>query len=410
MPVEARPTVLSGFSGVGGLDLGLEAAGFTHVGSIELDETARRSLKANRDDEWPLLDTGDILDVAEALRPADVGLRRRELTLLAGAPPCQPFSKAAQWSRTSRIGLEDERSDCLDGFLGLAETFLPKAILLENVTGFAQGAIAALPEIERSIAQINARWGTHYRPEPRVIDAASFGVPQRRRRAIIVALRDGGQLAWPTPTHDSAPMRAWDAIGRLRVADLPVAVGKWADLLPSIPEGENYLWHTSRGGGRPLFGYRTRYWSFLLKLARDMPAWTLSAQPGPSTGPFHWANRPLAVEELLRLQSLPADWVVEGGYRDQVRQVGNATPALLAEVLGRAVLATLKLSGPTGALQLTIPRLRSVPKASPPEKLSAGYRSLEGDHPDHPGAGLGPKARWKSGTNQDPSAGLVRRG
>jgi len=393
MPVEAPPTVLSGFSGVGGLDLGLEAAGFTHVGCIELDETARRSLKANREDQWPVLDAGDILDVAETLRPADVGLRRRELTLLAGAPPCQPFSKAAQWSRTSRIGLVDERSDCLHGFLDLAETFLPKAIILENVTGFAQGAIAALPEIERSFAQINARWGTHYRPEPRVIDAASFGVPQRRRRAIIVAMRDGGRFSWPTPTHVTAPVCSWDAIGRVRIADPPVATGKWADLLPSIPEGENYLWHTSRGGGRPLFGYRTRYWSFLLKLAKDEPAWTVPAQPGPSTGPFHWDNRPLAVEELLRLQSLPVDWAVEGGYRDQVRQVGNATPALLAEILGRALRSSLKLSDPPGALRLIIPRLRTVPKARPPDQLTAGYRLLEGDHPDHPGAGLGPKAR-----------------
>lgn len=400
MPAEAPPTVLSGFSGVGGLDLGLEAAGFAHVGCIELDENARRSLKANRDDQWPLVDAGDILEVAETLRPADVDLRRRELTLLAGAPPCQPFSKAAQWSRTSRIGLADERSDCLVGFLDLAEIFLPKAILLENVTGFAQGAIAALPAIERSLSEINARCGTRYRPEARVIDAASFGVPQRRRRAIIVALRDGGPVAWPTPTHDKVPTRAWDAIGRLPIADPPVAVGKWADLLPSIPEGENYLWHTSRGGGRPLFGYRTRYWSFLLKLAKDLPAWTLPAQPGPSTGPFHWDNRPLAVGELLRLQSLPADWAVEGSYRDQVRQVGNATPALLAEVLGRAILATLQLSGSTGELRLTIPRLRSVAKARPAEKLSARFRPLEGDHPDHPGAGLGPKARWKSGTNE----------
>ena len=393
MPAEAPPTVLSGFSGVGGLDLGLEAAGFTHVGCIELNETARRSLKANRDDQWPLLDAGDILDVAETLRPSDVGMRRRELTLLAGAPPCQPFSKAAQWSRTSRIGLADDRSDCLNGFLDLAETFLPRVILLENVTGFAQGAIAALPEIERSLDRINRRWGTHYRPEVRVLDAASFGVPQHRRRAIIVALRDGGQLAWPTATHDKAPVRTWDAIGHISVAAPPVPVGKWADLLPSIPEGENYLWHTSRGGGRPLFGYRTRYWSFLLKLAKDLPSWTLPAQPGPSTGPFHWTNRPLAVEELLRLQSLPADWVVEGTYRDQVRQVGNATPALLAEILGRAILYTLKL--PTGArpLKLTIPRRRSVPPAHPPTVVSDHYRPLEGVHPEHPGAGRGPKAR-----------------
>lgn len=393
MPVDAVPTVLSGFSGVGGLDLGLEAAGFRHVGCIEIDETARRSLKANRNDHWPLLGAGDICSVAKSLRPVNVGLRRRGLTLLAGAPPCQPYSKAAQWSPTSRIGLDDERSDSLDGFLDLAETFLPKAILLENVTGFAQGAIAALPKIELSLAQINGRWGTHYKAETRILDAAHYGVPQRRRRAIIIALRDGGKASWPTPTHDDVPLRAWDAIGHLQVRDPPVAVGKWADLLPSIPEGENYLWHTSRGGGRPLFGYRTRYWSFLLKLAKNMPSWTLPAQPGPSTGPFHWSNRPLAVEELLRLQSFPADWIVEGRYRDRVRQVGNATPALLAEVLGRTILSSLRLSTPTHALRLEIPRLTGMPNPTRYEEVSPVYCLLEGEHPDHPGAGLGPKSR-----------------
>src|SRR3546814_15139025 len=60
--------------------------------------------------------------------------------------------------------------------------------------------------------------------------------------------------------------------------------GKWADLLPSIPEGQNYLWHTERGGGIPLFGWRRRYWNFLLKLAKNKPSWTIQAQPGPATG------------------------------------------------------------------------------------------------------------------------------
>jgi DNA (cytosine-5)-methyltransferase 1 len=390
---DSTATLLSAFSGVGGLDLGLEAAGFAHVASIEVDDMARRSLKANRGDQWSMLEEGDILTVAAAIRPSDLGLRRRQLTLLAGAPPCQPFSKAAQWSGTSRIGLHDERADCLDGLLDLVDAFLPRAVLIENVTGFVQGPVAALPWVQRSLARINSCWGTRYRAETRIVDAASFGVPQHRRRAIIVALRDGESFLWPAPTHDHAPVRAWDAIGGLKVADPPQALGKWAGLLPSIPEGENYLWHTPRGGGRPLFGYRTRYWSFLLKLAKERPAWTLSAQPGPSTGPFHWDNRPLAAEELLRFQSLPADWVVEGSYRDQVRQIGNATPALLAEVLGRSILATLKLPSPSGALHHFTPRRGRAPKAAPPQKVSAAYRGLEGDHPDHPGEGRGPNAR-----------------
>ncbi len=79
--------------------------------------------------------------------------------------------------------------------------------------------------------------------------------------------------------------------------------GKWADLLPSVPAGKNYLYFTERGGGAPLFGWRQRYRHFLLKLLKEQPSWTLTAQPGPATGPFHWKSRRLAPvpEKYLQL-------------------------------------------------------------------------------------------------------------
>ena len=65
-------------------------------------------------------------------------------------------------------------------------------------------------------------------------------------------------------------------------------------------------WHTNRGGREPLFGWRTRFWSFLLKFKKDQPSWTIQAQPGPATGPFHWwCNRHLTAHELCRLQTFP---------------------------------------------------------------------------------------------------------
>src|SRR5579862_9537097 len=103
----ADVTVVSGFSGLGGMDLGLEAAGFRHVACVEMDEVARLSLKANRQDRWRLLEGGDISLVAETYEPSDFDVAPRELTLLAGAPPCQPFSMAAQWSSTARAGMDD---------------------------------------------------------------------------------------------------------------------------------------------------------------------------------------------------------------------------------------------------------------------------------------------------------------
>lgn len=392
--VRAAPTALSAFSGIGGMDLGIEAAGFRLVGTIELDELARSSVHANRNGEWPVVGY-DIADFAVSVSPADLHLDQGELSLIAAGPPCQPFSKAAQWSRTSRAGIDDRRADCLYDLLDLIDVFLPEAVLVENVPGFISGTTSALHLFDRQFQEINERHSTAYRLEAAVVNAADYGVPQHRRRAIVVARRDGGAFAWPPKTHLERPARAWDAIGPLRLqpSEIPETRGTWADLLPSIPEGHNYLWHTNRGGGRPLFGYRRRFWSFLLKLSKHQPSWTVPAQPGPSTGPFHWESRPLAVREMLRLQSFPATWSVEGDYRQQVHQVGNATPPLLAEVFARDLAQQLFGTTMESPLRYRIPRKRYVPEAEPVLPVPAKFRKLEGVHPAHPGAGLGPRPR-----------------
>jgi DNA (cytosine-5)-methyltransferase 1 len=393
--VTARPpTVLSGFTGLGGLDLGLEAAGFESVGCIEIDPVARLSLKANRSDVWPVLEHDDVLVAASRLSFRSLGLGSQELTLLAGAPPCQPYSKAAMWAERGWAGLEDDRATPLFSFLDLVDRMLPAAVVLENVPGFAQGKNSALPSVEAALATINRRRGTQYHVEARTLDAVHYGVPQRRRRVIVTAFRDGARMQWPTPTAEHEPLRAWDALGVLETDEpAPAASGYWSELLASIPEGKNYQWHTRKGGGEPLFGYRTRYWSFLLKLAKNEPSWTVPAQPGPSVGPFHWENRPLRVAELLRLQSFPEDWLVEGNRREQVLQVGNATPPLLAEAIGRSILATLGLAAPTGHWRLGIPRVQAVPPAEPIRLVPRRYHSLIGTYADHPGAGQGPNPR-----------------
>lgn len=381
-----RLTSLSTFTGLGGMDLGLEAAGFETLACVEWDESARRSIKANRGDAWNLLPEGDIAEVAKALRPNDLGLAAGELDLLAGAPPCQPYSKAAQWAEGARSGLLDRRSQYLDDYLDLLLAFRPKVAVIENVRGFVLGRTSALSHIESRLGS------SGYRIEHRVVDAGDHGVPQFRSRAIVVLTRLSGELLWPTASPRTT---AWDAIGDIAFDEAePVMKGKWADLLLSIPEGENYLWHTNRGGGSPLFGYRTRYWSFLLKLAKDRPSWTLSAQPGPATGPFHWDNRPLRVQEMLRLQTFPVDWVVEGGARsDRVRQVGNATPPLLAEAIGRAIRAHITDEAVAGEeLVLGLPQRRPIPEARAATSTPAKFHGLVGEHPDHPGHGKGPGA------------------
>ena len=85
---------------------------------------------------------------------------------------------------------------------------------------------------------------------------------------------------------------------------------------------------------QPLFGWRTKFWSFLLKLAKDRPSWTIQAEPGPATGPFHWKSRLLSIEELCRLQTFPRGYEIQGDRRSAQRQVGNAVPSAIAELLG----------------------------------------------------------------------------
>src|ERR1700733_9239740 len=143
----------------------------------------------------------------------------------------------------------------------------------------------------------------------------------------------------------------------------PRAQRSMGELLPSIPEGKNYLWHTNRGGGKRLFGWRTKYWSFLLKLAKNQPAWTIPAQPAQNAGPFHWCNRQLRTAEMLKLQTFPSDIFVAGTRAERQRQIGNAVPPLLAEAVGRAIIASLngkRIS--TKPCKLAISRRKAVPK------------------------------------------------
>ena len=222
----------------------------------------------------------------------------------------------------------------------------------------------------------------------------------------MVAAKDGTRLQFPKPTHQAAGeavedglfernlptfRTAWDALADVRPAPgegLKVR-GKWAELLPSIPEGCNYLHHTSRGGGMPLFGWRRRYWSFLLKLAKDRPSWTIQAQPGPAIGPFHWDNRRLSLRELCRLQTFPDDVIITGGRTSQQRQLGNAVPSLLAEVLGREIGRQLLGLKPKKGLKLLPPARTPVPAAEPVAPVLRKFRKLAGSHEAHPGTGKG---------------------
>lgn len=407
---------ISLFSGIGGLDFGFEAAGFETTAALELDRFSCETIRQNR--EWPVIEKDvNLVSSKELLDTA--GLRAGEADVLIGGPPCQPFSKSGYWARGDSLRLDDPRADTLTGYLRVLRDTLPKAFLLENVTGFAyKDKDEGLQYILQGVEQINRETGAKYHVSWKVINTAEYGVPQIRERVFMIGSREGLEFEFPLPGFSSPdkleqepdlfsarePYRtAWDAIGDLpEVEATPESGlrigGKWGDLLPTIPEGENYLWHTNRKGGQPLFGWRTRYWSFLLKLAKRLPSWTVQAQPGSAIGPFHWKNRRLTFQEMCRIQTFPDGLVMPFGRTEMQRMLGNAVPSLVAEILAREIRCQILNKPIDAALQLLPPRRENVPKAEPVAKLPKKYRDLIGDHEDHPGEGKG-RGAFKKVTN-----------
>jgi len=307
--------------------------------------------------------------------------------------------------------LRDPRASALQVYLNVVQAALPRVLLLENVRGLASNGKdgGGLHIIQDGLRRINRKQGTAYELQLVNLNAADYGVPQCRERVFILASIDGRTFKLPPKTHGNEahlePSRTvWDAIGDLdqpsRLAELEVA-GKWADLLKSIPEGKNYLWHTPRGGGEPLFGWRTRYWSFLLKLSKRQPSWTIQAVPGPATGPFHWRNRLLSIEELARLQTFPRGFNFFGNRRSAHRQIGNAVPCAIGELLGIEIRRQFLDERDLPRDLTLIPETREhCPKPYPLQAVPRKYMSLRKNHSDHPGTGLGPGRVWESVATQ----------
>jgi DNA (cytosine-5)-methyltransferase 1 len=400
-------TALSLYTGAGGLDLGFEAAGFDCRAAVEVDQDCVATLRANRD--WPVIDRSiHEVSSADLLRTAD--LEPGEVDVLIGGPPCQPFSKAGYWASGDARRLDDPRADTVAAYLRVLRDTRPRAFLMENVAGLAfKGKDEGLRLIQSTLESINRATGTQYQASLLVLNAAELGVPQARERAFLIGARDGTAFGTIEATHrlpvddmqgrlnlnGALPpfLTAWDALWDLQDDDSPDLRprGKWADLLASVPEGANYLYFTDRGRGPPLFGWRRRYWNFLLKLAKDQPSWTLTAQPGPATGPFHWKNRRLSARELCRLQTMPDDYRVLGSLKSVQRQVGNAVPSALAELLGLAIRQ--RILGDTRVIDLTptlLPRRQMrIPPPEPVVPVPLKYLQLEGTHSPHPGTGKG---------------------
>jgi DNA (cytosine-5)-methyltransferase 1 len=344
---------ISLFAGAGGLDLGVEQAGYSVVYAIENNETAIATLNHNRLAWFPSLPIARPLDITK-LDPRDVmdelGLIPGEVDLLVGGPPCVAFSKSGFHLEYKREG-KDPRASLLDDYLRFLDTLRPAAFIMENVFGLAyrNQSTAFFQRLRMGIANLG------YSFSYEVLNAADYGVPQNRQRLFIIGARNGQLLAHPIPTHWGEHERrrppsnvctllphvtAGQVLQDMTTTPEPEenVNGKYGHLLPDIPPGGNYLYYTAHEGHPdPLFEWRSRYWTFLLKLDPSRPAPTLQGQPGPYVGPFHWDNRRLRVREIQRLHGFPDQFEFLGSRREVQLQVGNAVPPPLARVVAEAV-------------------------------------------------------------------------
>jgi len=339
------------FAGCGGLDLGLAQAGFRAVLAVDNNPRCSESYRAN----FPETSfyQGSVTDLtASLMKELSGGETAKGIDLLAGGPPCPPYSKSRFYRKSKPRALADKLGqETLGGYLNVLKLLEPRAFLLENVAGMAYKVHRqALDFIEQTAG------GLGYRCEWRVLNAASYGVPQIRERFFLVGMRKG-TFRFPSQTHTVGDAREvakgngglprWRTAGEV-INDLDTegnaddtghfAGGQFHELLKKVPPGDNYLFFTKeRGHPEPVFTWRSRYWSFLLKLSPEMPSWTIQARRSNNMGPFHWRSRILRIEEVKRLQTFPDNWQLAGRLEEQWRQVGNAVPPLLACHLGKAL-------------------------------------------------------------------------
>lgn len=344
---------ISFFSGAMGLDLGMEKAGIKVRVVNDINKFCCETIRLNRPN-LPLIDKpiGEVT-ATEVLKKA--GLKKSEVFLVYGGPPCQAFSTAG-----GRRSLEDARGNCVLEFIKKVEEIRPRYFVMENVRGLLSAAINPNASQEcpdgapgsaiRHIAKLLAEAG--YTISFALFDSANYGVPQSRERVIIFGNRGKKRIPLPQPTHSKDGKRTgekWitlkkafsDLCGtkhhfvsfsekKLRFYKLLKAGQYWKHLPPNLQEeamGPSYF----LGGGKTGF-YR--------RLAWDKPSPTLCTRPNmPATDLCHPTKlRPLSIEEYEAIQQFPEEWGLAGNLTEQYRQIGNAVPVGLGYMAGRAII------------------------------------------------------------------------
>lgn len=394
---DGRPTAVDLFCGAGGLSLGLSDAGFDVVLGIDNDPRALETHAHMFAGVSCSLDLGDDEVVTDLI----ARLRQLRPTLIAGGPPCQPFSRAGASKIRALVtsgqrDAHDPRRELWRAFLRIVSEVRPPAALLENVPDMALGGRM---EIVRTIVHELERIG--YAVHTRLLHAWQHGVPQYRQRFIMVALADSREFLWPEPTGRVVTVA--DAIG-----DLPPVEGgarpeggadgwwPWEEPAGGLNafvarareglDGEerhrirDHITRPVRPDDREVFelmspdtlysdlpGHLKRYRDDIFddkykRLDPDQPSRSITAHIARDGYWYIHPEQPrtLTVREAARLQTFPDRMRFAGPPSAAFRQIGNAVPPRLAEVVGSRVLAALAADRPSDPVPSSIETARAL--------------------------------------------------
>ncbi len=369
MSASDRPLAIDLFSGAGGLSYGLEAAGYRVALAVDFNGWALETHAHNFEGVALQLDLGDP-DIQDSIINLFKGI---DVALIAGGPPCQPFSRAGRSKIRSLVNEgardpEDHRRQLWRAFFNIVERIRPRAVLMENVPDMALGDDMA---ILRHILALLEK--AEYEADARIVDTWEYGVPQYRQRLVVVGIRNGGKFVWPSPV-DRVTLR--EAIGDLPVLD-PTLNEVGSVVMPyegarsdfqrqarkhCDGESSNLIFdHTTRAV-RPddLEAFRLmkpgmlysdlpkelrRYRSDIFddkynRLAWDDLSRSITAHIAKDG---YWyihpsQHRTLTVREAARIQTFPDHFRFAGTRSHQFAQIGNAVPPAVGEAVGGAIL------------------------------------------------------------------------
>lgn len=350
---------LSIFSGCGGLDIGVEAAGFENIANIEFDKFAAQTLE-----NWRETNNKNNEIFNTDIKSIDPNIfKGQKIKLLHGGPPCQAFSLIGK-----RNSLDDPRGQLLFEMVRFADALKPQAILMENVKGLLSAPDGngkrggAFELFIKELTKLN------YVPKWAVINSADYGIPQRRERVFMVATYGKNGFAFPTPTHSEEqedislfPLQpyesAWNYISNLPKPTpkgkkeifpnhIDVTPERDAERISYVPEG-SYLACQENAPASILMNLTKKDTTKFRRISKHDPSLTLR---GGEIFYHPTENRYLTPREYLRIHTFPDTLILQGPIRsrsgtvsnlDQHRQVANAVPPKLAEIIAKEILKAI---------------------------------------------------------------------